>query len=119
MSNRRQLKKYVHAVCDGLSAEISIASLAFPEINTEEVNAILNDIAALQVDTLSKVSVAFDKSKAEAPEEYTKARRTYFRQAYGKLHEEFVNGVEEIVKRMNAALPEDVRSSFKEAAKED
>ena len=42
--------------------------------------------------------------------EYTRARSEYFSKAYSALMAEFYKDVEEIIKRMNAALPEDVRT---------
>ena len=118
MSNRRNFKKYVRAVCGDLAAGILETSYAFEGVKHSDVRAIISDIATLQVDTLAKAGVAYDKcpSAMEAGE-YRKARRTYFHKAYKALADEFNNSVKDILKKINAALPADVRESLKEAAK--
>lgn len=118
MSNRRELKKYVHAVCGDLAAGILETSYAFENVKKADVIDIVNDIAALQIDTLAKISVAFDKTpSAMDPGQYRKARRAYYRNAAKALLEEFNKSVDEILKKINAALPDDVRSELKAVAK--
>lgn len=118
MSNRRDLKKYVSAVCGDLAASILESAYTFEGISTADMRAIINEIAALQVETLAKVSVSFDKTPSSmAPDEYRKSRRAYYSKAYNALHDEFRTKVEAIVKKINAALPPEVRESMKAAAK--
>ncbi|MDE6276937.1 MAG: hypothetical protein K2M06_02405 [Muribaculaceae bacterium] len=118
MSNRRELKKYVHAVCGDLAAGILETSYAFGNVKKSDVIDIVNDIASLQIDTLAKISIAFDKTpSAMEAGEYRKARRAYYRSAAKALLDEFHKSVDEILKKINAALPEEVRAELKAAAK--
>ena len=106
MSNRRELKKYVRTVCGDLAGITLDTAYAY------------DSVKPAQVETLSKVGVAFDKTpRSMEPGEYRKARREYFRKAIRALLDEFNTKVEEIVRKINAALPADVRESLKESAK--
>ena len=120
MATKRQLKKLIRNSCGAIAAEILLARAAFPAIERKDVVAVINDAAALQQVSLEKVSISFDKcpSDYDSKADYNKARREYFRAAYGKLLEEFEAGVAEIVKKMNAALPADVRSQIAKAVAE-
>ena len=118
MATKRQLKKSVRNTCGALAAEIILARAAFPTIDRKKVHDIIVEIAALQSATLSKASIAFDKAPRDYAHkaEYNKARRTYFNTAYTALLDSFDDSVAEIIKKMNAALPDDVRQTIKEAA---
>lgn len=120
MATKRDLKKYVRNTCGSLAGEILLARAAFPVIDRKTVHDIINDIAVLQSASLAKVSVAFDKKERDFadPAQYRKARSEYYAKAYGSLVCDFDDAVLEIVKKMNAALPAEVREAIKEAAAE-
>ncbi len=119
MTNKRQLKKYVKYVCGDLAAEIIIARHIFDGYDNKAVEKLVLDIAQLQETTLANISFAFDKAKHDfaSAAEYRKALTTYRHTAYKKLLDEFHNGVEAIVKEMNAITPQTVRDTFKSAEK--
>ena len=120
MATKRQLKKFVRNSCGALAAEIILARAAFPQIDRKQVHDIVADIAALQADTLVKAGISFDKTPRDFADghAYRKARSEYFATAYGRLMENFDSRIGEILKSMNAALPEQVREQFKEVASE-
>ncbi len=120
MATKRQLKKFVRNTCGALAAEIILARAAFPQIERKCVHDIISDIARLQAETIAKVGITFDKTPRDYTigAEYKKARRTYFNTAYTKLLDNFDGSVSEIVKKMNAALPSEVREEIKAAAAE-
>lgn len=120
MATKRELKKFIRNVCGDLAAEIILARAAFPSIDGKAVNKIVREIAALQTRTLALVSLECDLAPKsfENALEYKKYRCKYFKHAFDKLLVEFDNSIEELVKEMNAALPEDVRSAIKECIKE-
>ena len=66
---------------------------------------------------LSHASFAFDKVPAdfESMREYHKARASYFKKAYSSLRDKFNSHVQDIVKKMNAALPAQVKEANKKA----
>lgn len=120
MATKRQLKKFVRNTCGALAAEIIMARAAFPQIARKDVHDIIVEIASLQADTIGKVSIAFDKTPRDFENHslYRKERRTYFNTAYTKLLDAFDAKVGEIVKKMNAALPQEVKDEIKKAAAE-
>lgn len=120
MANKRDIKKFLKNTCGALASEIILARAAFPQVSRKDVHDIVADIARLQADALGKVSISFDKTARDfaSANEYRKARAAYFAKAYAKLLENFDNTVAEIVKKMNAALPEEVREQIKTAAAE-
>ena len=120
MSNKRELKKYIVNTCGALAADMIMTGYIFSAVDPTAVQKIISEVAALQADALSKCSLSFDKTPRdfENTAAYHKARRTYFATAYSQLLKEFNAQVKEIVKEMNAALPEEVKTAFKEAAAE-
>lgn len=120
MATKRQLKKFVRNTCGALASEIILARVAFPSIERKQVHDIIAEIARLQGETLAKIGISFDKTPRDFADgsEYKKARRTYFNTAYTKLLHSFDASVGEMVKKMNAALPAEVREQIKKAAAE-
>lgn len=120
MSTKRDLKKNIRNTCGGLALDMVSAGNLFPQISSKDVEDIVYDCALLQLDTISRINIVFDRSHADFPNvrEYNIARHEYFTKAYRALMTEFNRGVGEIVKRMNAALPDDVRRILKKAANE-
>lgn len=119
MSNRRELKKYVKTVCGELSGACIEMYIMFPDqIKREDVENLVCEAAGLQVETISKINIVFDKSRKDDLAGYAKARRLYFREAFSTLVREFNTHVNEIVKKMNELLPEGARAAFVKAEAE-
>ena len=55
----------IRYACGDIAAELLIASYAIKDFNRDETANIINDIASLQVDALSKCNFIFDKSKSD------------------------------------------------------
>ena len=113
MANKRQLKKRVRYACGDMAAELLVASHCLKGFDRADVVRIVNEIASLQETTLANASFAFDKNRAafDTPEAYRKARHAYFKAAYKKLDDEFMAKMAEIVKEMNAAMPQAVKDA--------
>ena len=64
-----------------------------------------------------KVSFAFDHLPTDFPSEnlYRKARNAYYKKAYASLQSKFLDKVNDIVREMNAALPQEVKENNKKA----
>jgi ABC-type lipoprotein release transport system permease subunit len=116
MANKRQIKKHIRYVCGDIAAELLIARHIYNGFDDEKVNTIINNIAALQVESVKNVTFDFDKARRtfEHDGAYRKARRAYFHQAYGTLLADFNNSVAEIVKDMNEAMPQEVKEANKQ-----
>lgn len=105
MASIRKTKKDIRYACGDIAAELLIASHIVKGIDRKQTNKIINDIASLQVDSLSKCSFDFDKSHAdfENAKAYRAARHAYTAAAFRKLKEEMAGRMQAIVDEMNAA----------------
>ncbi len=117
--NKRASKKAIRRMCGDVAGECIVASHFIEGVSTDEMHKIVIDIAALQTVSLEKVSVSFDKipSDFDNIHEYRNARRQYFKKVFASLHKEFESKLQEVVKAMNATLPQEVKDANKKAAK--
>lgn len=117
MANLRDLKKHVRIVCGDLAGDALLAAAIFPEkVDSERINSIINEIAALQEDTIALMSINFDRGRRDfvSPKEYRKERRKYFEVAFKKLEKDFLDRAIEIVNQLNDSVPADARKSVSE-----
>lgn len=107
MANKRQLKKQVRYICGDIAAECALAKYVVEGINREAMNETLCEIAALQEATLSRINVTFDKlpKDFENLKAYNKAKHEFTLKAFESINSEFSKGIQELVKKMNSALP--------------
>lgn len=118
MANKRQLKKQIRYTCGDMAAELLCARACYDGFDDAKVSEIVGKIATLQVELLKNASFGFDKNQKsfENAAAYNKARKAYFHNAYGNLRAELTEGVENIVKEMNAAMPQAVKDANKQKA---
>lgn len=119
MANKRSLKKLVNHVCVDIATECLIASEYVKGVDASQMDAIITKVADLQTNALANISFAFDKIPSEFAnlQEYNKAKNVYFRKAYKSFTKKFYEKVNEIVKEMNQAIPEEVKAANKKAVK--
>lgn len=117
MANKRDLKKQVKLVCEDLATECMFAADYVKGVDANEMYGIVGKIATLQENALNRISFSFDKTPSDFDNmhDYHKARKDYFKKAYGSFREKFSTHVNEIVKDMNAALPQEVKDANKNA----
>lgn len=117
MANKRNLKKQIRYACGDLAGEIILAGQMVAGMEKEKVSEIINDIASLQVESLRHVSFSFDRSASDFGNkaQYRHARSKYNKEAFRRLHDDFRSRIEDIVKSMNAALPQAQKDANKEA----
>lgn len=117
MANKRDLKKRVRYICGDLAAECVMARQLVPGVDKDKMRDIVEKIAGLQENTLKRMSFSFDKSERSFDNRHTfiVAKTEYFHKAFNKLVSEFNDTVEEIVKEMNAALPQAAKDANKAA----
>ena len=117
MASIRKTKKGFRYACGELAGELLVASHSIEDFKHEVTPEIIGQIAALQVDALTKCSFAFDKSKKDFADlkAYRKAKKAYSAAAFRKLHEEVANRMQSIVDSMNAAMPQRIREALKDA----
>lgn len=118
MANKRQLKKYISATCGALATECILAIEYVDGIDTAAMEQLIVDIAALQAHAVSRCSISYDKTPSDFDDlhSYTLARNAYFASAFRRLVKEFNEKTAEIVKAMNALLPDAQREANKAAA---
>ena len=107
-ANKRLLKKEIHRICGALAGECVLAKIAIPGIVREKLNEIIYQLADLQASALRLVSVEFPRTPRsfDNRKEYADARRAYFKASFAKLREHFNARVQEILKEMNATVPD-------------
>ncbi|MDE6396878.1 MAG: hypothetical protein K2K84_06380 [Muribaculaceae bacterium] len=112
MSSKRDLKKRIRYACGDTAAEI-LTAYEIDNLNPEKVGEIVGKIAKLQTSSLANVSFSFDKTTRdfENKKAYNKARREYSKEAYNNLLSQFMSGLTEIVKDMNAVLTDDIKAA--------
>ena len=107
-ANKRLLKKEIHRICGALAGECVLAKIAIPGIDREKLNEFIYQLADLQASALRLVSVEFPRTPRsfDNRKEYADARRAYFKASFAKLREHFNARVQEILKEMNATVPD-------------
>lgn len=116
MANKRDLKKVIRTICGDLACECMLAAEYVKGVDVEAMHKIVGEIARLQEAALANTSFSFDKvpSDFESTAEYRKARSAYNKRAYTSLRGKFNARVLEIVKQMNAAVPQAVKDANKQ-----
>lgn len=113
--NKRDFKKYVESVGDSACASMVDVFDTTENIDKEKVaNAVEKVIGAVAA-AKSKADITFDKGvKAfDSLKEYSQAKKSFFKQLFKKISDDFVKELEEAVKEFNAALPAEVKSENK------
>lgn len=107
MANKRQLKKEIRYICGEVAAECALAKYLVEDVNKDVLNDSLRDVAALQEETLSRVNVNFDKvpKNFDSIKAYNIAKNNFMDKAFKSLTDEFNKRVQEIIDKMNSALP--------------
>lgn len=113
MANKRELKKEIRYVCGDLAAECLLAKNFVKGVDKKAMTDIVIRIADLQLSALDHATFSFDKlpHDFENGRAYHKARREYYRKGYASLRTKFYDKVKEIVKDMNAAVPDEVKKN--------
>lgn len=113
--NKRDFKKYVESV--GNSACASMVDVYETTENVDKVkvaDAIEKVISAVAA-AKTNADVTFDKGVKAFDNivEYSKAKKTFFKQLFAKIYEDFYKELEDAVKDFNAAIPESVKEENK------
>ena len=107
MANKRQLKKEIRYICGEVAAECALAKYLVEDVNKDVLNDSLRDVAALQEETLSRVNVNFDKvpKNFDSLKAYNITKKNFMDKAFKSLTDDFNKRVQEIIDKMNSALP--------------
>jgi hypothetical protein len=117
MAKKRNLKKEIQYVCGDLAAECLLSKNFVKGVDANAMSDIITKVADLQISAVNNVTFCYDKFPRDFEHRgaYRKARRIYYHKAYNSLREKFYEKVNELVKEMNAALPQEVKDNNKKA----
>lgn len=117
MANKREFKKFVEAVGGNVVSEMMTSYYNDKDADKEKIEHAIGRVLGATGAAKSNANVYFDrgvKSYADS-REYTKAKAAFFKALFKKISGDFNREVNDAVKEFNAALPEDVKKSNKEA----
>ncbi len=117
MANKRVFKKYVEALGASICDEMMISYYNVEGIDKDKVSAAIAKVLGAIGAATSQANVFFDKGVRafESNQEYSKAKRAFFRQLFSKISSDFSQEIDEALKEFNAAIPEKARLQQKEA----
>lgn len=117
MANKREFKKYVEAVgasaCDAMMATYYNVEGVNKESIENSIRMVLGAVGVAR----SNADVTFDKGvKAfDTMKDYSKAKAEFYKKLFSKINNDFAQSIDEAIKVFNAAIPQSVRDSYKEA----
>ena len=113
--NKRDFKKYVESLGDSACASMVDVYENYANVDkTKVANAVEKVISAVAA-AKTNADITFDKGvKAfENLKEYSKAKKTFYKQLFKKIYDDFYKELDEAVKEFNSAVPEEVKTENK------
>lgn len=120
MANKRDFKKSVEAVGSAVCDEMMAAYYNIDGADKDAITKAIGKVVASTVKAKDNANIFFDKGvKAfESPKEYSKAKDTFFKALFNKIHTEFGEEINAALQEFNKALPESVKEANKQAVAE-
>ena len=122
MANKRNFKKYMKAMAEGIAGETIFILNYYDNIDENKANKVIGDMLVMYTSKINDVSKAFDqtprKSFGNNIKEYRKARRAFYKSHFGGLRKEYNEGVQTILKEMNSLLSKEQLAENKKAVNE-
>lgn len=103
ITSKRDLKKHIDRIQDEVAQVVIPAAFYSNLFNEKEAEDALEKLVSLTLEAKNRLNVVFDKSaKAyDSAAAYKKAKREYFKAAYGKALEEYEQGVNALLAPIN------------------
>lgn len=116
MANKKNFKKSVNIVCNGLVNDMMMAYYSVKEADMEKIDNAIVMVLTSAEKAVVMTNVKFDKTaKAFADKKsYNTAKAKFFATVYNKAKEEFRKGLNDALKVYNEAFPAEVRNELKE-----
>ena len=116
MANKRDFRKYVGEVVNGICQDMMMAYYNIPGADVDAIDEAIIDVLKAGEIALAQSNVQFDKSaKAFAnKKEYNNEKAKYFRMVYTKIHKEFTEALGVALKKFNAAIPQEIKDINKQ-----
>lgn len=118
MANKREFKKYVDALGASVIDEMITSYYNVKGADRDKISKAIETALAAIGKAKNNANVYFDKGvKAFGSiEEYSKAKKSFFRSLFNKIQTEFGDDINASLKIFNEALPADEKARNKEAA---
>lgn len=118
MANKREFKKYVDALGASIIDEMISAYYNVKDSDRDKISQAIEATLGAIGKAKNNSNVYFDKgTKAfSTVEEYTKAKREFFRALFNKIENEFNDEINQALKLFNEAIPADEKARNKEVA---
>ncbi len=120
MANKRQLKKYMKDMAANIAGETIFILNFYDGIDETKANDVIDKVFYLLTEKINDVSVAYDKTCKEFykgdRKTYRKEKTAYYKKCYRKLYTDFNDGINEILKDMNALLSKEQLEENKRVA---
>ena len=118
MANKREFKKYADALGASVIDEMVAAYYNVKDADKDKISEAIKETLGAIGKAKNNSNVFFDKGrKAFATvEEYSKAKRGFFKVLFNKIETEFGEDINKALKLFNDALPADEKARNKEIA---
>ena len=119
MANKREFKKYVESVGDSACASMVDVYETVDNVDKATMAKAIEKVICAVAAAKSNADVTFDKGvKAfENLGAYSKAKKTFYKQLFTKVNEDFYKDLDEAVKLFNSAVPQEVKEENKASVK--
>lgn len=117
MANKRNFKKDVEAVGAELCEEMMATYYNVENADRDAIAKSIEKVLFAVTKAKDNSNVYFDRGhKAfESIEDYTKAKKNFFKTLFDKIHEDFASEINEALKIFNSALPSEIKEQNKAA----
>lgn len=105
ITSKRDLKKHISDINDAVVKYVLPSAVLTGIVSDEQAEELLAKLATLHGEVIKRLNIAFDKKPAAFPSvnQYNKAKRAYFGQAYDKALAEYKTGVNGLLEVVNKA----------------
>ncbi len=105
MSKKRDLKKFVRNLAEGVVVAVLPAAVHLNRLTEQRADEIIGEISVAQTRTLARLSAVFDRRQSEfaTKADFRKAKAAYCRQLCVKARQEFVARMQAILDEVNKA----------------
>lgn len=118
MANKRDFKKSVEAIGAAVCNEMMIAYYNIEDADKNAIASSIEKVLAAVVKAKNNSNVLFDKGVKAFNDyaEYGKAKTSFFKALFNKIHIEFGEEINEALKQFNKAIPANVKEANKVVA---
>lgn len=105
MAKKRNLKKFIQNLSENVVVNVLPHAVHAGMITEERAQEMIEEISVAQAQTLSRLSVAFDKRMREFANkaDFHKAKTAYYKEVCEKAYKEFLDKIQTLLDEVNKA----------------